>query len=55
MMMMDIINDHLGTPLPIYEYMRMPLKRFPPNVINTYNLEAISVDGWVFIEIRKGM
>jgi hypothetical protein len=35
--------------------MQMPLKRFPPDVIAQYNLEAISVDGWVYIEIRKGM
>jgi hypothetical protein len=35
--------------------MWMPLKRFPPGVIDKYNLEAISVDGRVYIEIRKGI
>jgi hypothetical protein len=29
MMMMDIKNYYLGTPLPRYEYMRMLLSRFP--------------------------
>jgi hypothetical protein len=40
-MMMDINHYYLGTMLPIYEYMRMPLKIFPPDVIDKYNLEAI--------------
>jgi hypothetical protein len=44
-MIMDITNYYLGTPLPRYEYMRMLLSRF---------LEEIA-DGWVYIEIRKGM
>jgi hypothetical protein len=29
MMMMDINNYYLSTPLPRYEYMRMLLSRFP--------------------------
>jgi hypothetical protein len=55
MMMLDINYYYLGTPMPIYEYMRMPLERFPPDVIDKYNLDAILVDGWVYIEIKKGM
>jgi hypothetical protein len=55
MMMMGINNYYVGTPLPIYEYMRMPLKIFPRDIIDKYNLEAISVDGWVYIDIRKGI
>jgi hypothetical protein len=52
-MMMDIIKYYLGTLLPRYKGTRIPWKRIPPDVIATYNLEAISVDGWVYIEIRK--
>jgi hypothetical protein len=33
--------------------MCMPLKRFPRDVIEKYILEAISVDGWVYIEIGE--
>jgi hypothetical protein len=55
MMMIDINTYYLGTPLPRYEYMRMPFKRFPRDVIDKYNLEAISVNGWLYIEIIKGM
>jgi hypothetical protein len=55
MMMMDIKNYYLGTPLPCFEYMKMLLSRFPEEILNTYNLNAFTVDGWVYIEIRKGM
>jgi hypothetical protein len=55
MMMMDIKNYYLGTPLPRFEYMKMPLSRFPEEIVQKYNLNALAVDGWVYIEIRKGM
>jgi hypothetical protein len=55
MMMMEIKNYYLGTPLPRFEYMRMLLSRFPKEIIKKYNLNALDVDGWVYIEPRKGM
>jgi hypothetical protein len=55
MMMMDINNYYLGTPLPRFEYMKMLLSRFPEEIIQKYNLNALAVDGWVYIEIRKDM
>jgi hypothetical protein len=55
MMMMDIKSYYLGTPLPRFEYMKMLLSRFPEEIIQKYNLNALAVDGWVYIEIRKGM
>jgi hypothetical protein len=55
MMMMDIKNYYLGTPLPWFEYMKMLLSRFPEEIIQKYNLNALAVDGWVYIEIRKVM
>jgi hypothetical protein len=54
-MMMDIKNYYLGTPLPRFEYMKMLLSGFPEKVIQKYNLNAIAVNGWVCIEILKGM
>jgi hypothetical protein len=45
----------VGTPLPLYEYMIMLLSRFPEEIVETYNLKDLAVDGWVYIEIRKGM
>jgi hypothetical protein len=55
MMMMDIKNYYLGTPMPRFEYTKMLLYRFPEEIIQKYNLNALAVDGWVYIEIRKGM
>jgi hypothetical protein len=54
-MMMDIKNYYIGTPLPRYEYMKMVLSRFPEEIIQKYNLNALAVDGLVYIEFRKGM
>jgi hypothetical protein len=55
MMMIDIKSYYLGTPLPRFEYMKMMLSRFPEEIVHKYNLNALAVDGWVYIEIRKGM
>jgi hypothetical protein len=55
MMMMDIKNFYLGTPLPRFEYMKMLLSCFHKEIIQKYNLNALAVDGWVYIGIRKGM
>jgi hypothetical protein len=55
MMMMDIKKYNVGTPLPRYEYMHMLLSRLPEEIVNKYNLKALAVDGWGYIEIRKGM
>jgi hypothetical protein len=55
MMMMDINTYYMGTPLPRFEYMKMLLSRFPEEIVQKYNLQALAVDGWVCIEIRKGM
>jgi hypothetical protein len=48
-------NYYLGTPLPRYEYTKMLLSRFPEEIVDKYNLKALAFDGWVYIEIRKGM
>jgi hypothetical protein len=55
MVMMDIKNYYIGTPLPRFEYMKMLLSRFPEEIIEKYNLSALAVDGRVYIEIRKIM
>jgi mRNA-degrading endonuclease RelE of RelBE toxin-antitoxin system len=55
MVMMDINNYYLGTPLPWFEYMKMPLSRFTEEIVQKYNLNALAVDGWVYIEIREGV
>jgi hypothetical protein len=39
MIMMEIKNYYLGTPLHKYEYMRMLLSRFPEEIFNKFNLK----------------
>jgi hypothetical protein len=42
MMMMDITNYYLGTPLPTYEYMRLPLTILPLEIIEKIRFEMLS-------------
>jgi hypothetical protein len=35
--------------------MRLLLSGLPEGIVQKYNLSALAVDGWVYIEIRKGM
>jgi hypothetical protein len=55
MMMVDIKNYYLGTTLPRFEYMKMLFSRFPEEIIQNYNLNALAVEGWVYTELRNGM
>jgi hypothetical protein len=55
MMMMDIKNYYLGTLLPRFGYTKMLLSRFPEEIIQKYNLNDLAIEGWVYIEIRKGI
>ena len=51
----DIKNFYLGTPMDRYQYMKMPLSIFPPHVIQQYDLQRKSKNGFVYIEIRKAI
>jgi hypothetical protein len=55
MMTTDVKNYYLGTPLPRYEYMRLPISILPNEIIEKYHLKRLAVDGWIYLEIRKGM
>ena len=37
------------------EYMKMPLKIMPPEIVEKYKLKDLEVDGWVYIKIVKGV
>ncbi len=51
----DIKNMYLETPLDRYEHMKMPLEIFPADIIKYYKLMDKVLDGYVYMEIRKGM
>jgi hypothetical protein len=51
----DIKNMDLDTPLDWYEYMKMPLFLFPKDIIKHYGLLDKVLNGYVYMEIHKGM
>ena len=52
---MDISNFYLGTPMERPEYMRLPIKIIPQEIIEKYKLRDIESEGWVYVKIVKGM
>ena len=52
---LDIKNYYYNTPMEVYEYMRLQLDVIPKEVVAQYDLHKLAVDGWVYLEIRKGM
>ena len=54
-MTLDIVDYYLGTPLPRSEYLRIPRKFIPDDVMAQYNLEPFVSDGAILFEVLKGM
>jgi hypothetical protein len=54
-MCLDIENFYLNNPMGRYEYMRIPLWAIPPIIMEQYNLAPLVHNGYVLVEIRKGM
>ena len=51
----DIPNFYLNTPMARYEYMRIPVWAIPDCIMTQYNLLPLVHNGFVLVEIRKGM
>jgi len=51
----DIKNMYLKIPLDRYEYMKIPLTLFPADIIEYYKMMDKALDGYVYMEIQKGM
>jgi hypothetical protein len=54
-MCLDVKNFYLGTPMDTFEYMRIPIKLTPHEIILQYNLLPLVSDGHIYIEAQKGM
>jgi hypothetical protein len=52
---MDVNNFYIDTPMDSFEYMRIPIKLIPPEIISEYNLLSLVSDGQVYNEVQKGM
>jgi hypothetical protein len=51
----DAANFYLGTPLPGSEFMRIPVKIIPERIMIQYDLYRLVHNGYVMVEIKKGM
>jgi hypothetical protein len=54
-MTIDIKDFYLGTPMTQYEYVRIPVKYIPTDIMIQYNLAPLVHNDHVMAEIRKGM
>jgi hypothetical protein len=54
-MMIDNSNFYLNTRMPRYEYMRIPVSANPNIIMEQYQLASLVHNGFVMVEIRKGM
>jgi hypothetical protein len=51
----DINNFYLNTPLDRFKYMRLDIALLPDEIIRQYHLLDIAQDGYMYLELRKGM
>lgn len=51
----DIKDFYLNTPMERKEYMRIAVKDIPDAIFKQYNLAPLVVNGFVYVEISKGM
>jgi hypothetical protein len=51
----DIKNFYLNNPMDRYEYMWIPLRDIPSDILQQYNIATIARHDKVLVEIRKGM
>ena len=54
-MTLDIKIFYYGTAMSRYKYMKLALACIPDEIIEKYSLRTLSSDGWVYLDIRKGM
>ena len=54
-MTLDLKDFYLGTPMPQHEYMRIPVKLIPESIMLEYDVQQYVVNGYVIVEIQKGM
>lgn len=52
----DVKDFYLGTPaMSRFEYMRIPIDMLPEGIIDQYNLGPLFHNGYIYVEIRRGM
>jgi hypothetical protein len=51
----DVKDFYLNTPMARYEYMRLPIRILPKEIVEQYQPLPLVHEGWVYVEIWKGM
>jgi hypothetical protein len=51
----DVKNFYLNTPLERPEYIRIPVKLIPQEIIDNYKLTPLIYRDYIYVEINKGM
>ncbi len=51
----DLANFYLNTPLDRPEYARIHISVMPQEIVDEYNLNQYTHNGWVYFELTKGM
>ena len=51
----DIKDFYYGTPLLTYEYLKTSIKSIPEEIVIQYDLKKLEKNGYVYMEIRKGI
>jgi hypothetical protein len=54
-MCLDVKKNYLGTPMDQFEYLRIPIKLIPLEIITQYALLPLVSDGHIYIEVQKVM
>jgi hypothetical protein len=54
-MTLDVKNFYLNTPMARFEYVRINIDHVPQEIIDEYKLKDKVVDGYIYVEIQKGM
>ena len=54
-MTLDIKDFYYGTAMARYEYTKLALACIPDEIIDQYSFRTFSYDGWVYLEIQKGI
>ena len=51
----DVANFYLGPPMDRPEFIILPVKIIPQEIIDNYKLSDLENDGWVYTKIVRGM
>jgi hypothetical protein len=52
---LECLKKYLGAPMDQFEYLRIPIKLIPLEIITQYALLPLVSDGHIYIEVQKGM